>query len=93
MWWSGWKWALTITSLPFNARVVVARVKAVLRRSGAIGAESLVPGGEHGLLFNGWRLDTRRCELFNPQQQSVALTRGVWVVAGVGAKRPPGSEP
>ncbi|PWS15406.1 DNA-binding response regulator, partial [Klebsiella pneumoniae] len=41
---------------PFNARVVVARVKAVLRRSGAIGAESLVPGGEHGLLFNGWRL-------------------------------------
>ncbi|ENZ8428935.1 MULTISPECIES: response regulator [Klebsiella] len=61
---------------PFNARVVVARVKAVLRRSGAIGAESLVPGVEHGLLFNGWRLDTRRCELFNPQQQSVALTQG-----------------
>ncbi len=61
---------------PFNARVVVARVKAVLRRSGAIGAESLVPGEEHGLLFNGWRLDTRRCELFNPQQQSVALTQG-----------------
>ena len=61
---------------PFNARVVVARVKAVLRRSGAIGAESLVPGGEHGLLFNGWRLDPRRCELFNPQQQSVALTQG-----------------
>ena len=61
---------------PFNARVVVARVKAVLRRSGAIGAESLVPGGEQGLLFNGWRLDTRRCELFNPQQQSVALTQG-----------------
>jgi DNA-binding response OmpR family regulator len=61
---------------PFNARVVVARVKAVLRRSGAIGAESLVPGGEHGLLFNGWRLDPRRCELFNPQQKSVALTQG-----------------
>ena len=61
---------------PFNARVVVARVKAVLRRSGAIGAESLVPGGEHGLLFNAWRLDPRRCELFNPQQQSVALTQG-----------------
>lgn len=61
---------------PFNARVVVARVKAVLRRSGAIGVESLVPGGEHGLLFNGWRLDPRRCELFNPQQQSVALTQG-----------------
>lgn len=61
---------------PFNARVVVARVKAVLRRSGALSAESLVPGGDHGLLFNGWRLDPRRCELFNPQQQSVALTQG-----------------
>ncbi len=29
-----------------------------------------------GCWFNGWRLDTRRCELFNPQQQSVALTQG-----------------
>ena len=61
---------------PFNARVVVARVKAVLRRSGAIGAESLVPGGEHGCVFNGGRLHPRRCELFNPQQKSVALTQG-----------------
>lgn len=61
---------------PFNARVVVARVKAVLRRSGALGAESTVSGGNCGLLFNGWRLDTGRCELFNPQQQSVALTQG-----------------
>jgi DNA-binding response OmpR family regulator len=61
---------------PFNSRVVVARVKAVLRRSGAIGAESAVPGVHSGLLFNGWRLDTDRCELFNPQQQSVALTQG-----------------
>ena len=61
---------------PFNSRVVVARVKAVLRRSGAIGAESAVPSVYNGLLFNGWRLDTGRCELFNPQQQSVALTQG-----------------
>ncbi|HAT1648714.1 TPA: response regulator transcription factor [Raoultella planticola] len=59
---------------PFNSRVVVARVKAVLRRSGALGAEGAGSGA--GLLFNGWRLDTFRCELFNPQQQAVPLTQG-----------------
>jgi len=60
---------------PFNSRVVVARVKAVLRRSGALAAESSSGGGA-GLIFNGWRLDTGRCELFNPQQQPVLLTQG-----------------
>lgn len=60
---------------PFNSRVVVARVKAVLRRSGALAAESGAGGGT-GLIFNGWRLDTGRCELFNPQQQPVPLTQG-----------------
>ncbi|BBV78688.1 response regulator [Raoultella sp. Lac2] len=59
---------------PFNSRVVVARVKAVLRRSGALGVEGAGSGA--GLLFNGWRLDTFRCELFNPQQQAVPLTQG-----------------
>ncbi len=54
---------------PFSSRVVVARVKAVLRRSGA-------PGGVAGLTFNGWRLDTTRCELYNPQQQAIPLTQG-----------------
>ncbi len=59
---------------PFSSRVVVARVKAVLRRSGALGAEGA--SGGTGLLFNGWRLDTFRCELFNSQQQAVPLTQG-----------------
>lgn len=59
---------------PFNSRVVVARVKAVLRRSGALGSEGA--SGSAGLMFNGWRLDTLRCELFNLQQQAVPLTQG-----------------
>lgn len=54
---------------PFSSRVVVARVKAVLRRSEA-------PGVAAGLTFNGWRLDTTRCELYNPQQQAIPLTQG-----------------
>ncbi|MBU4681723.1 response regulator transcription factor [Cedecea davisae] len=60
---------------PFNARVVVARVKAVLRRSGALALES--SGAKtSGLQFNGWRLDTGRCQLMNAQQQQVDLTQG-----------------
>ncbi|GHK55015.1 hypothetical protein KPZU09_47510 [Klebsiella pneumoniae] len=58
---------------PFSSRVVVARVKAVLRRSGALAGEA--SGAGAGLTFNGWRLDTTRCELYNPQQQAIPLTR------------------
>ncbi|WP_336983334.1 MULTISPECIES: response regulator transcription factor [unclassified Cedecea] len=60
---------------PFNGRVVVARVKAVLRRSGAQAVESN-PTKTSGLQFNGWRLDTDRCQLMNAQQQQVDLTQG-----------------
>lgn len=60
---------------PFNGRVVVARVKAVLRRSGALAVESS-PTKTNGLQFNGWRLDTDRCQLMNAHQQQVDLTQG-----------------
>lgn len=60
---------------PFNGRVVVARVKAVLRRSGALAVETS-PTKTSGLQFNGWRLDTDRCQLMNAQQQQVDLTQG-----------------
>ncbi|MGL4722901.1 MAG: response regulator [Scandinavium sp.] len=59
---------------PFNPRIVVARLKAVLRRSGALAVES--SGQGNGMTFNGWRLDTQRCELINPQQQVIPLTQG-----------------
>ena len=60
---------------PFNARVPVARVKAVLRRVGVLTAEN---GGPQttGLSFNGWHLDTAGCQLRNPQQLKVELTQG-----------------
>ncbi|HEY3985108.1 response regulator transcription factor [Cedecea sp.] len=60
---------------PFNGRVVVARVKAVLRRSGALAVETS-PTKTSGLQFNGWRLDTDRCQLMNARQQQVDLTQG-----------------
>lgn len=61
---------------PFNGRVVVARVKAVLRRSGALAVETTSPTKTSGLQFNGWRLDTDRCQLMNAQQQQIDLTQG-----------------
>lgn len=60
---------------PFHPRVMVARLKAVLRRTGALAPEN-ESGANGGILFNGWRLDTWRCELINPQQQIVPLTQG-----------------
>lgn len=60
---------------PFNPRVVVARVKAVLRRTGALAVET-VGSKTGGLHFNSWRLDTERCQLFNVQHEQVSLTQG-----------------
>ena len=60
---------------PFNPRVVVARVKAVLRRTGVLAAETMPPRVA-GIAFNGWTLDTTRCELSDPQRNIVPLTQG-----------------
>ena len=60
---------------PFNPRVVVARVKAVLRRTGALAAEAPIPRAA-GITFNDWTLDTARCELIDPQRNAVPLTQG-----------------
>lgn len=60
---------------PFNSRVVVARVKAVLRRTGALAVET-TNTKTAGLHFSGWRLDTERCQLFNAQHEQIALTQG-----------------
>ncbi|MBM3071533.1 response regulator transcription factor [Enterobacter sp. RHBSTW-00994] len=60
---------------PFNPRVVVARVKAVLRRTGVLAAETNAPRVA-GVAFNGWTLDTVRCELSDPQRNVIPLTQG-----------------
>lgn len=60
---------------PFNPRVVVARVKAVLRRTGALAVETAITKTS-GMHFNGWRLDTDRCQLFNAQHEQIELTQG-----------------
>lgn len=65
---------------PFNPRVVVARVKAVLRRTGALAAEPVLAGKRADMMFNGWGLNTTRCELSNPQNEIVPLTQGEYAL-------------
>lgn len=58
---------------PFNPRVVVARARAALRRSGRI---AQAHPEQAGWRFGGWQLDDGRCQLFNPQHELVPLTQG-----------------
>jgi two-component system OmpR family response regulator len=60
---------------PFNPRELLARIKAVLRRSGAAPSPTTDPAG--GVrTFAGWRLDTGRRELTAPNGVRVELTGG-----------------
>jgi two-component system OmpR family response regulator len=59
---------------PFNPRELVARVKAVIRRSGA--PEQAAAHAPHTLLFEGWKLDMGRRQLFDPTGAPRSLTSG-----------------
>lgn len=62
---------------PFYPRVVVARVKAALRR---LVPSTLVVPPSTGLRFEHWFLDTENHRLFNSAQQEVELTQGEYVL-------------
>ncbi len=57
---------------PFNPRELLARIKAVLRRSG----QSALPGGRNLLKFEGWTLDIAKRELTASDGRLVDLTGG-----------------
>lgn len=62
-------------SKPFDARELLARVRAVLRRAG----EQRPPGGELArplIRFAGWQLDLTRRELRSPDQVMIPLSAG-----------------
>lgn len=59
---------------PFNPRELLARIKAVLRRTSAAGRGA--PGDGLRLEFDGWRLDAGRRELHSPDGLLVSLTGG-----------------
>ena len=61
---------------PFSPRELLARAKAVLRRStGLPVGPSAEPGGR-GLTFEGWRLDVAKRELWSPDDVLVQLSAG-----------------
>jgi two-component system OmpR family response regulator len=59
---------------PFNPRELVARVRAVMRRSA--GGEMPQVQAPQVLVFEGWRLDMARRQLFSPDGAPRSLTSG-----------------
>ncbi len=59
---------------PFNPRELLARIKAVLRRTS--GLETFADRSKKTLLFDGWRMDLVRRELVAPSGALVDLSAG-----------------
>jgi two-component system OmpR family response regulator len=72
---------------PFNPRELLARVKAVLRRSGVV-PKAVDDDGGTVLAFAGWRLDVGRRELTSPNGVRVELTAGEFELLRAFAERP-----
>lgn len=72
---------------PFNPRELLARIRAVLRRSGGDAAEADSEAG--GLRsFGGWSLDLAKRELRAPDGTLVPLTAGEYDLLAVIVERP-----
>ncbi|WP_097070925.1 response regulator [Rhodobacter maris] len=63
---------------PFNPRELVARIKAVLRRTGAAAAPELADHDRRG--FAGWVIDLSARSLETPAGQPVALTNAEFLL-------------
>ena len=73
---------------PFNPRELLARVKAVLRRSGSTRDEATDAEPDDVIAFEGWRLDTARRELYRPDGTFVPLTAAEYDLLLVFVERP-----
>lgn len=71
---------------PFNPRELLARIRAVLRRTGS--ASGLSRSGGKTLAFAGWRLDLSRRELYSPDGVLMPLTGGEFDLLVAFAERP-----
>ena len=74
---------------PFNPRELLARVRAVLRRVGALPVPIVEnAGGGRVLNFDGWRLDIAKRELKNAEGEIVILSSGEFDLLQAFAERP-----
>jgi two-component system OmpR family response regulator len=71
---------------PFNPRELVARVRAVMRRSTA--SEQPSKETPRVLMFEGWRLDTARRQLFDPNGEPRSLTSGEFNILAIFCNNP-----
>ncbi len=65
---------------PFGLRELLARIRAVLRRRGAIHSAVPEEAGHSPLRFGGWTLDRRARRLTNPNGTPVLLTKGEYTL-------------
>jgi two-component system OmpR family response regulator len=72
---------------PFSPRELVARVKAVIRRAGAQ-EQAATPPAPQTLMFEGWRLDMARRQLFDPTGAPRSLTSGEFNVLALFCTHP-----
>ncbi len=75
-WWWGWRWGLTII---LANRLIRAWWWPALKRYCVVPECWLLKcrcARVAGIAFNGWTLDTTRCELSDPQRNTVPLTQG-----------------
>jgi two-component system OmpR family response regulator len=78
---------------PFNPRELLARVRAVLRRTGSEAGSLSSPGGgkeppPKAIRFSGWTLEPARRRLLNPDGAEVPLTGGEYELLQVLVERP-----
>ena len=71
---------------PFNPRELLARVRAVMRRSA--GVEAPVVPTPQTRLFEGWRLDMARRQLFAPDGDTRSLTSGEFNILSIFCQHP-----
>jgi two-component system OmpR family response regulator len=71
---------------PFNPRELLARVRAVLRRS-ALTEQPVAPTAQT-LAFEGWRLDMARRQLFAPDGTPRSLTSGEFNILSIFCQNP-----
>jgi two-component system OmpR family response regulator len=74
---------------PFNPRELLARIKAVLRRSGGLAPSAAELGASGRVLsFENWRLDLAKRELKNADDELVALSSGEFDLLQAFAEHP-----
>jgi len=72
---------------PFNPRELLARVRAVMRRSSAQ-AEQAAAEMPQTLMFEGWRLDMARRQLSGPDGTPRSLTSGEFNILSIFCQNP-----